>query len=63
LGSSMKAVQIIEYNHQELIATLDLVAQGKIKPVIGARYPLSRINEAAKKLEEGEVVGRIILTR
>jgi D-arabinose 1-dehydrogenase-like Zn-dependent alcohol dehydrogenase len=46
-----------------LIATLDLVAQGKIKPVIGARYPLSRINEAAKKLEEGEVVGRIILTR
>lgn len=50
-------------NRQELIATLDLVAQGKIKPVIGARYPLSRINEAAKKLEEGEVVGRIILTR
>jgi 2-desacetyl-2-hydroxyethyl bacteriochlorophyllide A dehydrogenase len=50
-------------NRQELIATLDLVARGKIKPVIGARYPLSRINEAAKRLEEGGVVGRIILTR
>jgi len=37
--------------------------KGVSKPVIGARYPLSRINEAAKKLEEGEVVGRIILTR
>jgi D-arabinose 1-dehydrogenase-like Zn-dependent alcohol dehydrogenase len=50
-------------NRPELIATLELVARGKIKPVIGARYPLSRINEAAKHLEEGEVVGRIILTR
>ncbi len=50
-------------NRQELIATLDLVAREKIKPVIGARYHLSRINEAAKRLEEGEVVGRIILTR
>lgn len=50
-------------NRQELIATLDLVAQGKIKPVIGARYPLSQINEASGRLEKGEVVGRIILTR
>jgi hypothetical protein len=31
--------------------------------VIGARYPLSQINEASGRLEEGEVVGRIILTR
>jgi len=50
-------------NRQELITTVNLVAQGKIKPVIGAHFHLSQINEAAKRLEEGDVVGRIILTR
>ena len=50
-------------NRQELVDTVSLTAQGKIKPVIGAHYHLSQINEAAKRLEEGDVVGRIILTR
>lgn len=50
-------------NRQELVDMVSLTAQGKIKPVIGAHYPLSKINEAAKRLEEGDVVGRIILTR
>jgi propanol-preferring alcohol dehydrogenase len=50
-------------NRQELIDTVSLTAQGKIKPVIGAYFHLSRINEAAKRLEDGDVVGRIILTR
>jgi 2-desacetyl-2-hydroxyethyl bacteriochlorophyllide A dehydrogenase len=50
-------------NRQELVDTVSLVAQGKIKPVIGAHFHLSEINEAAKRLEEGDVVGRIILTR
>jgi 2-desacetyl-2-hydroxyethyl bacteriochlorophyllide A dehydrogenase len=50
-------------NRKELIETVSLVAQGRIKPVIGARFPLSGIGEAARRLEEGDVVGRIILTR
>lgn len=50
-------------NRQELVDTVSLVAQGKIKPVIGAHFHLSEINEASKRLEEGDVVGRIILTR
>jgi len=48
---------------QELIEIVDLVARGKLKPVIGAEYPLSKIDEAVACLNAGEMVGRIVLTR
>lgn len=48
---------------QELIDVVDLVAQGKIKAVIGAEYPLSQIHEAVACLNDGNMVGRIVLTR
>ncbi len=55
----MKAVQIIEYNRPFHYGDCPLPDLGSNE----ARYHLSRINEAAKRSEEGEVVGRIILTR
>ena len=48
---------------QELIEVVDLVAQGKINSVIGATYPLSEIHEAVRCLNDGDMVGRIVLTR
>jgi alcohol dehydrogenase, propanol-preferring len=46
---------------QELREILNLVQIGKLKPVIGARYPLSQANEAHKAIKGGEVFGRIVL--
>jgi D-arabinose 1-dehydrogenase-like Zn-dependent alcohol dehydrogenase len=46
---------------QELGEILNLVRIGKLKPVIGARYPLAQANEAHKAIKSGEIFGRIVL--
>ncbi len=38
-----------------------MLAQGKIDPVIGARFPLERVADAHSLLESGEVIGKIVL--
>lgn len=48
---------------QELVEVVDLVAQGKIRSIIGAEYSLSQIHQAVSCLEAGDVMGRIVLTR
>jgi D-arabinose 1-dehydrogenase-like Zn-dependent alcohol dehydrogenase len=40
-----------------------LTGSGKPKPVIGAHYPLEQIGATVERLERGELVGRIVLTR
>jgi len=40
-----------------------LTGSGKLKPVIGAHYPLEEIAAAVERLERGDLVGRIVLTR
>lgn len=47
----------------ELMEVVDLVSQGKLQSVIGARYPLSQIHQAVELLEAGKVIGRIVLDR
>lgn len=48
---------------QDLIEVVELVAQEKLKSVIGAEYPLSQIHQAVALLEAGNVMGRIVLVR
>jgi propanol-preferring alcohol dehydrogenase len=48
---------------QDLIDVVGLVATGQVTPIIGAYYPLEQIQEAAARLESGDLVGRIVLTR
>jgi len=48
---------------QNLIEVVRLVGTGQITPVIGARYPLEEIAAAAARLESGDLIGRIVLTR
>ena len=48
---------------QDLADVVRLVRTGRITPVIGARYPLEQIQQAAARLESGDLVGRIVLTR
>jgi propanol-preferring alcohol dehydrogenase len=48
---------------KDLEQVVRLTGSGKLRPVIGARYPLGRIEAAVDQLERGEHVGRIVLTR
>lgn len=48
---------------QDLIDVVRLVCDGKLTPVLGASYPLDRIADAVARLEAGELVGRIWLSR
>lgn len=47
----------------ELTNVVNLVAQGKLKSMIGAEFPLSHIRQAVELLEAGDVLGRIVLVR
>jgi len=48
---------------QDLIDVVRLVRTGQVTPVLGASYPLEQIGEAVARLESGDLVGRIWLTR
>lgn len=47
---------------KDLKFNLDLVAKGKMKPVIAARYPLSETAQALKELSSGHAQGKVIIT-
>jgi len=46
---------------QDLVTLLDLLRQGKIKPIIARRFPLAEAREAQELLGRGGVVGKIVL--
>ncbi len=46
---------------QSLAALLKLLAEGKIKPVVGERIPLAEAARAHKLMEEASVIGKIVL--
>ena len=46
---------------QDLIALLDLLKQGKIKPIIARRFPLAEARAAQELLGKGGVTGKIVL--
>jgi D-arabinose 1-dehydrogenase-like Zn-dependent alcohol dehydrogenase len=48
---------------QDLIDVVRLVRTGQVTPVLGASYALDQIQEAAARLESGDVAGRIWLSR
>jgi D-arabinose 1-dehydrogenase-like Zn-dependent alcohol dehydrogenase len=45
---------------QDTVEAIRLVADGKIRPLIAARYPLERVNEAIQRVRAG-VVGRVVI--
>jgi alcohol dehydrogenase len=46
---------------EDLTALLDLIRQGKLKPIIDKELPLSEVNEAFRLIEEREVFGKVVL--
>ena len=50
-------------NNQEDLAILEeLIAVGKVAPVIDRRYPLREVPEALRYLEAGYAKGKVIIT-
>ncbi len=47
---------------QNMIALLDLLKQQKLKPIIAQRFPLAEARQAQELLEQGGVVGKIVLS-
>jgi NADPH2:quinone reductase len=39
-----------------------MIADGRVRPIIGARMPIQEASEAHKKLVSGDVHGKIVLT-
>src|SRR6266849_3390997 len=59
---SQKAVMFIAKSSQDdLILLGELVATGKLKPVIGGRYSLSEARDAVRQVEEGHARGKVIV--
>ena len=53
---------IAKINRKDLALLADLLAAGKVVPVIDRRYPLSAAAEALRYLAEGHAQGKIVLT-
>jgi len=61
--ASQKFVMFIaKGNHQDLAVIGDLMATGKVTPVIDRRYSLQEVPEALRYLEEGHARGKVVIT-
>ena len=49
-------------NTQELQETVNLVAQGLVRPIVDRTFPLDEVEACHRLLEEGKVAGRAVLT-
>ena len=57
-------IQVLGSNsfmRDDLTALLELIRQGKLKPIIDKVLPLSEVNEAFRLIEEREVFGKVVL--
>jgi D-arabinose 1-dehydrogenase-like Zn-dependent alcohol dehydrogenase len=48
-------------NLAEIGQTLQMIAKGRVQPVISRTYPLEQVNEAHEALRRGETLGRLAL--
>jgi NADPH:quinone reductase-like Zn-dependent oxidoreductase len=50
-----------DWFHEDLTLLLNLLKQGKIKPIVAARMPLNQAAQAQELLASGSVKGKIVL--
>jgi NADPH2:quinone reductase len=55
LGSTMA-------NHREFVEVMRLVFDGKLKPIVSAKFPFTKARDAFASMEKGENFGKIVLT-
>jgi len=61
-GSKKMGSLIAKSNQKDLVFVKELLESGKVKPVIDRRYPLSRVADAVRYLEEGHARGKVVIT-
>jgi NADPH:quinone reductase-like Zn-dependent oxidoreductase len=61
-GSKKMRFGMAKIKQKDLVLLKDLLAAGKIVPVIDRRYPLSDAAEALRYLEEGHARGKVVIT-
>ena len=61
-GSKKMCSFMAKINHDDLVVLKDLLATGKVVPVIDRRYPLRETAEALRYLEEGHARGKVVIT-
>lgn len=47
--------------HQDFVTVMNLIFEGKLKPVISATFPLDRAADAQRLMESGDVFGKIVI--
>jgi NADPH:quinone reductase-like Zn-dependent oxidoreductase len=63
MGSKKLGLNIYDANNKEDLAFLtELFEAGQVVPVIDRRYPLSKVPEALRYLEEGHAQGKVVIT-
>ena len=61
-GSRKMGMLSTQANDKDLDFMKELLATGKVDPVIDRRYPLSKAAEAIRYLEEGHAQGKVVIT-
>ncbi len=61
IGGQLTKKRQPEWVHKDLGVLFDLLAQGKIAPIIGKRLPLQEVAVAHELLEHGQVQGKLVL--
>lgn len=49
-------------NKKDLMYVKELIENGSVVPVIDRRYPLSKVADAIRYLEEGHAIGKVVIT-
>jgi len=60
--SQKMGMLVAELNKKDLTILGDLMQSGKVTPVIDRTYPLSKIAEAIRYLEQGHARGKVVIT-
>ncbi len=62
MGSKKMRFFLTKGSKTDLVLLSDLLAAGKVVPVVDRRYPLSDVAEAIRYLEEGHARGKVVIT-
>ncbi len=54
-------VLLAKLSIEDLTVIGELMATGKVKPVIDRRYPLAEVPEALRYLEAGHACGKVVI--
>lgn len=47
---------------EDLLVLKDLIENGKVTPVVGAKYPLAEVPDAIRELGTGHGRGKVVIT-